>query len=402
MKLLFVLLLLVAIGFAHGALGSQLVINKLFQNIGSLDYRIDGKNHTRTYFVSREIKLFWAQALMFCQSFGMELVSLPLKEVADQFTQLCADNAKYFDKYTYVGGTYIGAGLNDWYWISDGKPATYHIPMQPGEPNNFGGKENCLSLDNHEGVFKFNDINGFDRDAKFVCEIHGATVTTGIERSDNETSNHEDSTISNDNSTSRTNFDSEVFDDDEETQDYEEVPSVESRDGSVSPENHGATITSGMESSDDENSNHEDSTISNDNSTSSITSTMDLFDDGEETQEYEAETQEYDEETQDYEEVSSVESRDGSERRRQRQRTSPYQGTPCTTQCEQSQTRRSQGESPITCPICLENVRNRSPVSTNCGHIFCRSCLHQALQEVKKCPLCKKNTSMRQFHDIYI
>lgn len=68
-----------------------------------------------------------------------------------------------------------------------------------------------------------------------------------------------------------------------------------------------------------------------------------------------------------------------------------------------SQSRRSQLESPITCPICLENVRNNIPVSTNCGHIFCKECLRQALQSVKKCPMCKKSlTRSSQYHDIFI
>lgn len=78
----------------------------------------------------------------------------------------------------------------------------------------------------------------------------------------------------------------------------------------------------------------------------------------------------------------------------------PYEVSPRAS-CSQS--RRSQIESPITCPICLENVRNHSPVSTTCGHIFCKECLRQALQSVKKCPMCKKSlTRTSQYHDIYI
>lgn len=84
---------------------------------------------------------------------------------------------------------------------------------------------------------------------------------------------------------------------------------------------------------------------------------------------------------------------------RRRRRVTPY---PETAIASCSQPRRSQMENPITCPICLENVRNHSPVSTNCGHIFCKNCLQQALQTVKKCPMCKKNTTLKQFHDIYI
>ncbi|CAO1325700.1 unnamed protein product [Diamesa serratosioi] len=169
MKLNLLLLLLVSIVAADDH--QTLVINQMFKNLGSLDYTLDGRQCTSTYYVSREIKLVWAHALMFCRSFGMELVSLPTKELADKFTQLCYNNAQFFDKYTHIGGTYIGAGLNNWYWISDGKPVSYPIPMLPGEPNNARGVQNCLALDKQNGPFLFNDIDAFGHhEEKFVCE----------------------------------------------------------------------------------------------------------------------------------------------------------------------------------------------------------------------------------------
>jgi hypothetical protein len=50
----------------------------------------------------------------------------------------------------------------------------------------------------------------------------------------------------------------------------------------------------------------------------------------------------------------------------------------------------SQPRIALTCPICLDTVVNRTPVSTLCGHIFCQSCIVQALGNAKKCPMCKK------------
>ena len=121
--------------------------------------------------MSREIKLTWAQALMFCRSFGMELASLPTEELAEKFTRLCNKNAHFFDQYTHIGGTYIGAGLNRWYWLSTGKPVNYQIPMLPGQPDNHRGTQNCLALDKQYGNFLFNDINAFGiHEEKFVCE----------------------------------------------------------------------------------------------------------------------------------------------------------------------------------------------------------------------------------------
>lgn len=50
----------------------------------------------------------------------------------------------------------------------------------------------------------------------------------------------------------------------------------------------------------------------------------------------------------------------------------------------------SQPKITLTCPICLDSVVNRTPVSTLCGHIFCQTCIIQALGNAKKCPMCKK------------
>ncbi|CAO1325724.1 unnamed protein product [Diamesa serratosioi] len=173
MKLNLLLLLLVSIVAAQDP--QTLVVNQMFKNLGSLDYTLDGRQCTSTYYVSRQIKLVWANAFMFCRSFGMELVSLPTKELADKFTQLCYINAQFFDVFTHIGGTYIGAGLNRWYWISTGKPVSYHLPMLPGEPNNYGGAQTCLALEKPYGKndrpFLFNDVDAFGRhEEKFVCE----------------------------------------------------------------------------------------------------------------------------------------------------------------------------------------------------------------------------------------
>lgn len=46
----------------------------------------------------------------------------------------------------------------------------------------------------------------------------------------------------------------------------------------------------------------------------------------------------------------------------------------------------------IQCPICLEDVIAKFPVSTLCGHIFCETCMKGYLKddEKPKCPVCKK------------
>lgn len=58
----------------------------------------------------------------------------------------------------------------------------------------------------------------------------------------------------------------------------------------------------------------------------------------------------------------------------------------------------------INCPICLESVIKREPVSTNCGHIFCKSCLVTSIQtSVRKCPMCKKSfVGKKPYHSVFL
>ncbi|KAH8288703.1 hypothetical protein KR054_008149, partial [Drosophila jambulina] len=63
---------------------------------------------------------------------------------------------------------------------------------------------------------------------------------------------------------------------------------------------------------------------------------------------------------------------------------------------------QSQGEESYKCPVCLENVRRREPVTTKCGHVFCKDCLVAAIDSVHKCPLCNKKMTQRQFTRIYL
>lgn len=57
----------------------------------------------------------------------------------------------------------------------------------------------------------------------------------------------------------------------------------------------------------------------------------------------------------------------------------------------------------IDCPICLELIHKREPVSTICGHLFCKKCLQVALKITKKCPICKRGlTAKSSYHDIFL
>lgn len=44
----------------------------------------------------------------------------------------------------------------------------------------------------------------------------------------------------------------------------------------------------------------------------------------------------------------------------------------------------------LECYICYENALTRTPVMTNCGHVFCRDCLRRSLTSISNCcPYCR-------------
>ncbi|KAH8370738.1 hypothetical protein KR093_004840 [Drosophila rubida] len=57
---------------------------------------------------------------------------------------------------------------------------------------------------------------------------------------------------------------------------------------------------------------------------------------------------------------------------------------------------------PYRCPVCWNCVRQRKPVSTTCGHVFCNNCIRTALRTTCKCPVCQRLMTTRQIFRIYI
>jgi len=55
---------------------------------------------------------------------------------------------------------------------------------------------------------------------------------------------------------------------------------------------------------------------------------------------------------------------------------------------------------PYHCPVCLEDVRRNAPVSTTCGHIFCKRCFLRVLSATSKCPMC--GIYSPEYHRVYM
>ena len=52
------------------------------------------------------------------------------------------------------------------------------------------------------------------------------------------------------------------------------------------------------------------------------------------------------------------------------------------------------GDSLFICNICYEHVENRDPVVTQCGHLYCWSCIYRWIStNHQTCPVCKAGTT---------
>ena len=56
----------------------------------------------------------------------------------------------------------------------------------------------------------------------------------------------------------------------------------------------------------------------------------------------------------------------------------------------------------LLCPICQESLVDNNATSTECGHLFCGSCLLSSLNRVSQCPLCQKPMNIMHTHKVYL
>lgn len=64
-------------------------------------------------------------------------------------------------------------------------------------------------------------------------------------------------------------------------------------------------------------------------------------------------------------------------------------------------------KSTLTCPVCMDTAQQfetggRKLVTTVCGHVFCNSCIRNAIQRQHKCPTCRKKLSLKQYHELFV
>lgn len=128
--------------------------------------------YEKVYYLSRHFQALWTNTRAACVAYGMDTLSLETLEEANHFLALCQQNAGFFDQWTHVGAIALAAkSTNFWYWVNSGKRITYPMKFLPGQPDNAGGRELCLSIGKDPSGFRFNDLNCYgNHDFKFVCQ----------------------------------------------------------------------------------------------------------------------------------------------------------------------------------------------------------------------------------------
>lgn len=56
----------------------------------------------------------------------------------------------------------------------------------------------------------------------------------------------------------------------------------------------------------------------------------------------------------------------------------------------------------LPCTICFESMIGRSIVNTDCGHMYCKTCITSWISERPNCPLCDSVLTVSQLHQIYL
>lgn len=124
----------------------------------------------KSYYVARDFLVNWKDAFITCKASGMDLVELPTEAEADFFLNLCDQQQVFLKHQTFhLGGSYIGAGNDEFYWMTTEKRVNYKLKWAPGEPNN-AGAEKCLTIFKSGSTYLFNNIVPNSPVLNFFCQ----------------------------------------------------------------------------------------------------------------------------------------------------------------------------------------------------------------------------------------
>ena len=108
----------------------------------------------------------WNTAKSACEALGAKLVVVNSR----------AENQAVGEKITGGQGSLIGLYRNPkdksrWLWIDRSRPT--YTQWDSGEPNNYGGREDCVHMRSKSSGYNWNDLACNTYSVPYVCETRG-------------------------------------------------------------------------------------------------------------------------------------------------------------------------------------------------------------------------------------
>ncbi|CAO1397635.1 unnamed protein product [Diamesa tonsa] len=145
-------------------------IEKFFHKFGQYEFKNDNNQSVvKSYYASREMIVTWLEAFVTCKSFNMDLVELPSEAEADYLLTLLTQQHFHAKFEAHIGASYVGVGLNEFYWMTTGQPINYTLKWARGQPDNKKGIETFLTILREGNVYKFNDMSNIEKH-DFICQ----------------------------------------------------------------------------------------------------------------------------------------------------------------------------------------------------------------------------------------
>jgi hypothetical protein len=128
-----------------------------------------GHTYDKYFWFPTHFKATWVQANFICKSYGLKMISLDSFDEMRAFMKEFLSKIKLFNEAVYMGAILAEPrSKTEWYWVATGKKLNFDLPWYPGEPNNYGGSEQCLLL---HTLSLFLDLKCYEeRYFNFLCQ----------------------------------------------------------------------------------------------------------------------------------------------------------------------------------------------------------------------------------------
>ncbi|XP_031639288.1 C-type lectin 37Da-like [Contarinia nasturtii] len=113
-------------------------------------------------------KKTWLDAYNYCDGYNMRLVSIESRRKLDEVVDVIQSNGLN-TRYIWTSGTNLDSYNEKYFWATTNKEVTFNENWANGQPDNYGGQQNCMILDRYRN-YQFDDANCYINKFNFICE----------------------------------------------------------------------------------------------------------------------------------------------------------------------------------------------------------------------------------------